>query len=136
MGFLKKIFKPVSKVLDKIVPNEIKPALPYLSAFAPMMLGPGIMGSSMLQRGLMSGGLNLLGQLSQEGSEGDANLLSTLMAGGIGALSAPGTKAGLPEGMSPGESMARFGTPDGPVVGTGSFKSFADAGIEKYGAEI
>ena len=43
MGFLKKIFKPVSKVLDKIVPNEIKPALPYLSAFAPMMLGPGIM---------------------------------------------------------------------------------------------
>jgi len=135
MGFLKKIFKPVSKVLDKIVPNEIKPALPYLSAFAPMMLGPGIMGSSMLQRGLMSGGLNLLGQLSQEGSEGDVNWLSTALAGGIGALTAPGTKAGLPEGMSPGESMARFGTPDGPVAGTGSFKSFADAGIEKYGAE-
>ena len=135
MGFLKKIFKPVSKVLDKIVPNEIKPALPYLAAFAPMMLGPGIMGSSMLQRGLMSGGLNLLGQLSQEGSEGDVNWLSTALAGGIGALTAPGTKAGLPEGMSPGESMARFGTPDGPVAGTGSFKSFADAGIEKYGAE-
>jgi len=128
MGFLKKIFKPVSKVLDKIVPNEIKPALPYLSAFAPMMLGPGIMGSSMLQRGLMSGGLNLLGQLSQEGSEGDANLLSTLMAGGIGALTAPG-KTGVDYSMSaPGEA---------PIVteGAGSFKKFADAGIEKYGAE-
>ena len=30
MGLLKKIFKPISKVLDKIIPNEIKPALPYL----------------------------------------------------------------------------------------------------------
>ena len=36
MGFLKKIFKPVSKVLDKVIPNEIKPALPYLLQFAPM----------------------------------------------------------------------------------------------------
>ena len=66
MGFLKKIFKPVSKVLDKIVPNEIKPALPYLSAFAPMLLPTtGIFGS-MLGRGLTSGGLNLASQLAQE----------------------------------------------------------------------
>ena len=49
MGLLKKIFKPVSKVLDKIIPNEIKPALPYLAAFAPYfgptsnLLGQGIM---------------------------------------------------------------------------------------------
>ena len=89
MGFLKKIFKPVSKVLDKIVPNELKPALPYLSAFAPMMLGGGIMGTSMLQRGLMSGGLNLASQLAQEGNEGDANLLSFLISGGIGSHTSP-----------------------------------------------
>ena len=88
MGFLKKIFKPVSKVLDKIVPNEIKPLLPYAAAFAPMF-APGIMGSTMLSRGLMAGGLNLGSQLAQEGSEGDVNMLSALMAGGIGALSAP-----------------------------------------------
>ena len=30
MGFLKSITRPISKFLDKIVPNEIKPALPYL----------------------------------------------------------------------------------------------------------
>jgi len=36
--YVKKITRPVSKVLDKIVPNEIKPALPYLAAFAPYML--------------------------------------------------------------------------------------------------
>ena len=91
MGFLKKIFKPVSKVLDKIVPNEVKPFLPYAAAFAPMF-APGIMGAfgnSMMSRGLISGGLNLGSQLAQEGSEGDVNMLSALMAGGIGALSAP-----------------------------------------------
>ena len=55
MGLLKKIFKPVSKVLDKIIPNEIKPALPYLAAFAPMF-GPaqGLMGQGMLRRALIS----------------------------------------------------------------------------------
>jgi hypothetical protein len=91
MGFLSKIFKPVSKVLDKIIPNEIKPALPYAAAFAPM-LAPGIMGAfgnSMLSRGLIGGGLNLGAQLAQEGSEGDFNPLSVALAGGIGALSAP-----------------------------------------------
>jgi len=90
MGFLKKLTKPISKFLDKIVPNEIKPALPYLSAFAPFMMGPtGIMGSSMLRRALMSGALNLGSQLSQEGSEGEFNPLSVLLAGSTGAMTSP-----------------------------------------------
>ena len=38
---IKKITRPISKVLDKIIPNEIKPALPYLAAVAPFMLPPG-----------------------------------------------------------------------------------------------
>ena len=41
MGFLKKITRPISRVLDKIVPNEIKPALPFLAAAAPFM-APGL----------------------------------------------------------------------------------------------
>ena len=48
MGFLKKLTKPISKVLDKIVPNEIKPALPFLAAAAPFM-APGIMGIGSIQ---------------------------------------------------------------------------------------
>ena len=36
---VKKITKPIAKVLDKVVPNEIKPALPYLAAAFPF-LGP------------------------------------------------------------------------------------------------
>jgi len=130
MGFLKKIFKPVSKVLDKIVPNEIKPALPYLAAFAPMMLGPGIMGSSMLQRGLMSGGANLFSQLAQEGSEGDANLLSTLMAGGIGALTAPGSKDFVMRTMHPTEGVI-----ESVVPGTTAAQESIASGIAKYGKD-
>ena len=99
MGFLKKIFKPVSKVLDKVIPNEIKPALPYLAAFAPF-LAPGIMGSSVAQRALMGGGLNIFGQLSQEGNEGDINLLSAGLGALSGAMTAPGFKSSL-EGFRP-----------------------------------
>ena len=93
MGLFKKIFKPVSKVLDKIIPNEIKPALPYAAAaFAPYMGGmQGIMGQGMMRRALMSGALNIGGQLSQEGSEGDINLLSAGLGALQGAMTAPGT---------------------------------------------
>jgi hypothetical protein len=91
MGFLKKITRPISRALDKIIPNEVKPALPFLAAAAPFM-APGLMGlggNTMLSRALMSGGLNLGAQLAQEGSEGDFSALSLAMASGIGALSAP-----------------------------------------------
>jgi hypothetical protein len=98
MGLFKKIFKPVSKVLDKIIPNEIKPALPYLAAFAPF-IAPGIMGSSVLQRAAMGGGLNIFGQLAQEGNEGDINLLSAGLGALSGAMSAPGQSPTVGQGV-------------------------------------
>ena len=109
MGLLKKIFKPVSKVLDKIIPNELKPILPYAAAFAPYAM-PGIMGiggNTMLSRALMSGGLNIGAQLAQEGSEGDINLLSAGLGGLQGAMTAPGkvgygTSDVMIEGAQPG----------------------------------
>ena len=104
MGFLKKITKPISKALGKIIPNEIKPFLPYAAAVAPFMAPAGIMGTSMLQRALVSGGLNLGAQLAQEGSEGDFNPLSVLLAGGTGALTAPGAAASL-KGMTTAGSI-------------------------------
>ena len=96
MGFLKKIFKPVAKVLDKIVPNEIKPALPYLAAFAPVF-GPtaGMFGSTIGKRMLLSGGANILGQLSQEGNEGDINLLSAGLGALTGAMTVPNKAIGV-----------------------------------------
>jgi len=100
MGFLNKIFKPVSKVLDKIIPNEIKPALPYLAAFAPMF-GPtsAMMGSGIMQRALLSGGMNIAGQLAQEGNEGDINLLSAGLGALSGAMSAPGRSPTVGQGV-------------------------------------
>ena len=32
MGSVKKALKPITKVVDDIIPNEIKPALPYIAA--------------------------------------------------------------------------------------------------------
>ena len=93
MGLFKKIFKPVAKVLDKVIPNEIKPALPYLAALAPVFAPAGmqgLIGSTMGRRALTSGLLNIGAQLSQEGSEGDINLLSAGLGALTGAMTAPG----------------------------------------------
>ena len=95
---LKKATSPIAEVLDKIIPNEIKPFLPYMAAFAPYMMGPGAGGifsgigihNKMLQRALMSGTFNLGSQLAQEGSEGEFSGLSALLAAGQGALTARG----------------------------------------------
>jgi hypothetical protein len=128
MGFFKKIFKPFSKVLDKIVPNELKPALPYLAAFAPYLLGPGIMGSSMGMRALSNSALNAIGQLSQEGNEGELNPLSLLLAAGQGAGTAEGAGKTLrgfktkPEAI-PGGNM--------PGQGIGGFQGSELTGLQK-----
>jgi len=113
---VKKITKPVAKVLNKVVPNEIKPFLPYAAAVAPYLLPAGIAGGSgitaLLRRGALTGGINLASQLSQEGAEeGDFSALSLGLAGLQGALTAPGaaetfqgmTTAGSPEYLQLGE---------------------------------
>ena len=124
MGFLRKIFKPISKVLDKVIPNELKPALPYLAAFAPYMLpGTGIF-ASMAGRGFGSAAANLVGQLAQEGNEGEVNPLSLLLSGVQGAATAPGAGdklrgmmskgkpeyTNIPGGNMPGQGMGGFNT--------------------------
>ena len=112
----KKITKPLSRFLGKVIPNEIKPFLPYAAALAPFMLPPGFgsgfasglfktqAAQQMAARGLLSGAANIGSQLAQEGNEGEISGLSALLAAGTGALTAPGagdflsgmtTKAGL-----------------------------------------
>ena len=126
MGLFKKIFKPVSRVLDKIIPNEIKPALPLAAAFAPY-IAPGIMGTTVMQRALMGGGLNILGQLSQEGNEGDINVLSAGLGALTGAMTAPGGTAADFSAAGPMEGPALTKTP--------GFRDYMASGIEKFGAE-
>ncbi len=87
---IKKITKPISKGLDRFIPNELKPLLPYAAAFMPYLLPAQGIFSGMAARGLASAGANAIGQLAQEGNEGELNALSLLLAGGQGALAAPG----------------------------------------------
>jgi hypothetical protein len=93
-----KITKPVAKVLDKIVPNEIKPALPFLAAAVPF-LAPGLAGgigslfgaTGRLAGAIGSGILNIGAQASQEGAaKYGINPLSLGLASLGGALATPG----------------------------------------------
>jgi hypothetical protein len=121
-GFLKKIFKPVAKVLDKIVPNELKPALPFLAAALPMF-APGFLasmgnfllpnaltaaggaaaagGSLAFLPGAIGGGLvNLATQGAQEGAaERGINPMSLALSSIGGALSTPGVGEALRGGQ-------------------------------------
>jgi len=98
----KLIPKEITRTLDKIIPNEIKPALPYLAAFAPFMLGPtftlgGL--SAEASRALVGAGANLISQSAQEGAEKyGINPVSLGLSGLSGYLSAPGAGSDLASG--------------------------------------
>ena len=92
---VKKLFKPVAKFLDKIVPNEIKPFLPFIAAAVPFLgpaLAPGLMGALTAgQMAAVAAGANAISQLSQEGAaERGLNPVSL----GLSALSGYGAGAG------------------------------------------
>ena len=102
---VKKITKPVAKVLDKIVPNEIKPALPFLAAAFPFLAPALLPTMTAMQYAMMSAGANAFSQLSQEGAaERGLNPISL----GLSALSGYGAGAGV---QAPGAATA------GNVVG-------------------
>ena len=136
MGFFRKITRPISRVLDKIIPNEIKPALPYLAAAAPFY-GPtsSFMGEG-LRRLAMGGGFNLAAQLAQEGNEGEVNPLSLGLATLTAGMTDPGA-ANYLEGLKtpysntsaePGAIGSGFGA---PRTGMQKFKDSAlDYGIK------
>ena len=134
----KGITKPFASLSDKLIPNELRFLAPYAAGIGTLMLPPGM---NMMTRALLSSLYNAGGQIAADesatGELGDLNKLSMAIAGGLGALGSKdittgpdagsatgagtgireGIEGGLPKGMSPGESMARFGTPDGPSVG-------------------
>ena len=61
MGSVKKALKPITRVVDDIIPNEIKPALPYIAAtFGTPFLAPaaGIFKSQALGKGITAALLN------------------------------------------------------------------------------
>ena len=73
MGLFKKIFRPIRKVLDKVVPNEIKPFLPYAAAAVPFLAPTSGIFGTMAGRAALAGGANIAAQLAQEGADDDIN---------------------------------------------------------------
>ena len=124
----KKITKPVSRFLDKIVPNEIKPFLPYAAAAVPFLAPTAGIFGTMAGRAALSGGANILSQLAQEGSEGDFSGLSALLAAGTGALAAPGRTVVGPTGETISSSPSASEFLSGKAAGM-------DTGIVKSGLE-
>ena len=92
MGFFdkfipKEITKPFTKVARKVIPKELRPALPFLAAAVPFMLPGGFALGSLnpaLSRGIMSSLANIGTQQVMD-PEGDINLVSAALAGLTGA---------------------------------------------------
>jgi hypothetical protein len=143
-GAVKKITKPISRFLDKVVPNEIKPFLPYAAAAVPFLAPTAGIFGSMSGRAALSGGSNLLAQLAQEGSEGDFSGLSALLAAGTGALTAPGRTVVGPAGetISSSPSASEFLSSKAAGMDTGIVKSGLEGlagvseGLQKTGSVL
>jgi hypothetical protein len=127
--FVKKITKPIAKVLDKIVPNEIKPALPFIAAALPF-LAPGLLAgigslgglitNTTLQGAIGSGLVNLASQSSQEGAaKYGINPLSLGLSALGGALAAPGSAGEFAtmKSFTPGELQYASQIPTGSLEG-------------------
>jgi len=106
-GAIKSITKPVAKVLDKIVPNEIKPALPFIAAAVPFF-GPALastaFGINAAQYAALApyiqAGASAFSQLSQEGAaERGLNPVSLGLSALQGYLAAPGASEALRGGQ-------------------------------------
>ena len=139
--FVSKITKPIAKVLDKVVPNEIKPALPFIAALAPLtgifgtvagsMPGFGLTGPALefAQRGLLGAALSAGSQLSQEGAaERGINPLS---------LGLSGITAGL-SGAQAGQFLEGFRPTIGGEANLGTFDTLLSKGVTglQKGAEF
>jgi len=100
----KLIPKEIPQTLNKIIPNEVKPFLPYLAAAVPFLgpmgfLGSGIMGMTGAELAALSAGANATSQMAQEGyDKRGLNLVSTGLAGLGGYMAGAGTPEAL-QGM-------------------------------------
>ena len=132
---LTKVAKPFRKISKKFVPRELRWAAPYLAAATPFMLPGNFALGSMnpaLSRGIMSSLANIGGQAIADPEGEDINLLSTLMAGGTGALGAEGMGTKLRSGIERGVTgVDQFG--DIAVPYTDSIGFFQ--GAENLGRE-
>ena len=95
-----KLIGGVSKVTDKLLPNELRFLAPYAAGIGTLMLPPGL---SPMIRGLYGMGLNTVGQIAADETPiediDDLNALSIALSGGLGALGSNKITTGGESGM-------------------------------------
>ena len=100
---LNPVVKGVSKVTDKLLPNELRFLAPYAAGIGTLMLPPGM---SPLIRALSAAGLNTLGQIAADETPiediSDLNALSVALAGGVGALGSDQVSGAMRGGIEAG----------------------------------
>jgi len=105
---LNPIVKGISKVSDKLIPNELRFLAPYAAGIGTLML-PASMGP--LYRALAAGGMNIAGQIGADETPiediSDLNALSVALASGLGALGSDSVSKGMRAGIErPGDFPA------------------------------
>ena len=103
----KKITKPfvkaISKVSDKLLPNELRFLAPYAAGIGTLMLPPGM---GPLARAFAGAGLNIAGQIAADETPvediSDLNALSIALAGGLGALGSDQVSSAMRGGIEAG----------------------------------
>ena len=144
MGFLSKInegrkkytnkivepfTKGFAKVTNKLIPDKFRFLSPYAAGISSLMLPPTM---SPFLRALASGGLNVAGQIAADesatGDLSDINIVSTALAGGLGALGskelAGNMKGGIEKGM--GTGVDQFGDISVPYTDNPGFLQGAE----------
>jgi hypothetical protein len=122
------IVKSIGKTIGKIIPNEIKPALPFISAalpfLAPELVGIGGIGGLFTANPTLAGaiGSGLINVGTQAASGNKFNPTSLLLSTASGGLTAPGSASGI-------ASLLR-------TAGSGSIEDIANSAfnqMETYG---
>ena len=142
MGSVKKALKPITRVVDDIIPNEIKPALPYIAATfgAPYLAGSGFLGgitNAALRKGVAGALANVGTQVALGKNVNPVSAgISGLLAGGGAALSkmdAPFAKT-LGEFVSPdkigGMTLGQVSAAATTPVTAGTIEAVADSARE------
>lgn len=100
----KSITKPIAKAVDKLIPNEIKPALPYIAAIAPFMVGP-IGGLSLGASRALTAGLGSF--ITQAAPTGEVdNPFDIAAKAGLAYLTTPGAGDTIRSGTTAAQTGA------------------------------
>ena len=91
-----------SSASRKLIPRELRPALPFLSAAVPFMVPASGIFAGPFGRALLSSGANLTAQGLADPEAEDLNLLSAAIAGATGALSSPEVSGSMRSGIEKG----------------------------------